>query len=267
MVRRTARTADRHVLYELSVQEPEADLDFAERFYRKMRGKRPTLLREDFCGTAAISCEWVRRRRSNLALGVDLDPKVLAWGRKHNLAALSESAAERVRLVEADVLDVQRPKADMTLAMNFSYWIFKTRPELLRYLRSAYKALKRDGVMVLDAFGGSDAQVILEEKTKIDGRGFTYVWDQAKFNPINNDLTCYIHFDFPDGTRMRRAFTYHWRLWSLTEVCEALREVGFRTADVYWEGEDEDGEGDSIFRLRKRAENTEGWIAYIVAAK
>ncbi len=262
----TARTVDKHRLYELSVQEPGADLDFAERQYRRRRGTPPRLVREDFCGTAALSCKWVRRRRANRALGVDLDPNVLAWGRRHNLAPLGE-AAERVTLVEANVLDVQAPKADMTLAMNFSYWVFKTRPELVRYLRSAYRGLKPDGVMVLDAFGGSDSQVVLEEKRRVAGQAFTYVWDQAKFNPITNEITCHIHFEFPDGSRMPRAFTYHWRLWSLTEVCEALRETGFRTADVYWEGEGQDGEGDGVFRRTTRAENCPGWIAYIVAAK
>ena len=266
MAKLTARNADRHVLYELSVQEPGADLDFAERMYKKIRGKSPTLLREDFCGTAALSCEWARRRRRNVALGVDLDPEVLEWGRRHHLKRLG-AAAERVTLVEADVLEVQRPKADLTLAMNFSYWVFKTRPELLRYVRSACRSLKPDGVMVLDAFGGSDSQLILQEKKRVKGRGFTYVWDHAAFNPMTNEITCHIHFEFANGRRMRRAFTYHWRLWSLVEVCEALHEVGFKTADVYWEGDGEDGTGDGVFRHRRRAENSRSWIAYIVAAK
>ena len=264
---RRAKTADKHVLYELSVQEPESDLDFAERIYAKHRGKRPTLLREDFCGTAVLSSEWVKRRVTNRALGVDLDNNVLNWGRRHHVSRLSRDAAARLQLVRADVLQVGTPKADVTLAMNFSYWVFKTRLELLNYFRSAYRALKPDGVFVLDAFGGSDSQVVLEEKTEYEDEGFTYVWDQAAFNPISDEITCHIHFEFPDGSEMRRAFTYHWRLWSLAEVCEALRDAGFKTADVYWEGDGEDGEGDGIFRRRKRAENSEGWIAYIVAAK
>jgi SAM-dependent methyltransferase len=265
--RRTARAADRHVLYELSVQEPGADLDFAERIYTRTRGKRPLLLREDFCGTAVLSCQWVTRRRANRALGVDLDPAVLAWGRRHHVARLGPDAASRLTLVEANVLDVQQPRADVTLAMNFSYWVFKTRPELLRYFRAAYRALKTDGVIVLDAFGGSESQVVLEEKTEYEDKGFTYVWDQADFNPINDEITCRIHFEFPDGTELRNAFTYHWRLWSLAEVCEALRDAGFRTADVYWEGDGDNGEGDGVFRLRRRAENSEGWIAYVVGVK
>ena len=50
-------------------------------------------------------------------------------------------------------------------------------------------------------------------------------------------------------------------------VREALREVGFKSADVYWEGDGDDGDGDGVFRVRKRAENCPGWIAYVVAAK
>lgn len=267
MIQRSARTSDRHVLYELSVQEPEADLDLAERVYRKHRGAAPRLLREDFCGTAVLSCEWAKRSAANYAIGVDLDPGVLEWGKRHHVAALDPSVAERVTLVEANVLDVQRPKADLTLAMNFSYWVFKTRAELLGYLGSASRALKPDGVLVLDAFGGSDAQVVIEEKTERPDDGFTYVWDQAAFDPITNDITCYIHFEFPDGTELRRAFGYHWRLWSLREICEALLDVGFTTADVYWEGDGPGGNGNGIFRRRRRAENTAGWIAYVVAVK
>lgn len=264
---RTARTADKHVLYELSVQEPKSDLDFAERVYAKHRGKRPTLMREDFCGTGVMSCEWVKRSARNRALGVDLDGNVLTWGRRHHVSRLSPEAAARVRFAQANVLDVSTPKADVTLATNFSYWVFKTRHELLGYFRSAFRALKPDGVLVLDAFGGSDGQIELEERTENNGQGFTYVWDQAAFNPITNEITCHIHFEFPDGTALRRAFTYHWRMWSPVELCEALREAGFKWADVYWEGDGEDDEGDGIFRLRKRAENCPGWIAYVAAAK
>ena len=39
----------------------------------------------------------------------------------------------------------------------------------------------RDGVFFLDAFGGPDASDLTKEKTKLDG--FTYVWEQAEFEP------------------------------------------------------------------------------------
>jgi hypothetical protein len=36
---------------------------------------------------------------------------------------------------------------------------------------------------------------------------------------------------------------------------------------VYWEDEDEDGEGTGVYRARKRAPNSGAWVAYIVAEK
>ncbi|MCA9297734.1 MAG: hypothetical protein KDA28_01630, partial [Phycisphaerales bacterium] len=58
----TAKTADRHILYQESVQNVEAEIDFVDEQFRKRRGRHARRLREDFCGTANTSCEWVRRR-------------------------------------------------------------------------------------------------------------------------------------------------------------------------------------------------------------
>ena len=76
---------------------------------------------------------------------------------------------------------------------------------------------------MLDAFGGYEAHQELEEKTEY--KTFTYCWDQSKFNPISNELTCYIHFEFKDGSSIKKAFEYNWRLWSLPEIRECLLEV------------------------------------------
>src|SRR5512145_471884 len=55
----TARTADRHVLYQESVQSPEADARFFTRYFKKLAGRPLRFLREDFCGTALLCCEFV----------------------------------------------------------------------------------------------------------------------------------------------------------------------------------------------------------------
>jgi hypothetical protein len=79
---------------------------------------------------------------------------------------------------------------------------------------------------------------------------------------------CYIHFDRLKSKRMERAFTYDWRLWTITELREALAETGFDAAEVYWEGtEEKTGEGDGEFTLQESAENTASWIAYVVGVK
>ena len=77
-----AYQADRHLYYERAVQCVESEIDMVDDTYHTLRGKRATLLREDFCGTGNTSCEWVRRRETNRAVGFDLNQEVLDWGGK-----------------------------------------------------------------------------------------------------------------------------------------------------------------------------------------
>jgi hypothetical protein len=264
-----AEKADRQRCYELSVQCAEAEVDFIDRNYRLLRGHDARLLREDFCGTASLCCEWVRRRKTNRAIGVDIDPEVLDWGRDHNLAALSTQAKQRVSLLQENVLAADGTRPDIVAAMNFSYWLLKERRSVKRYFERVRAALKDDGVFFLDAYGGYDSYRVITEERAIEGEGvnFTYIWEQEKYDPITGHLVCHIHFAFPDGSRMDRAFSYDWRLWSLPEIRELLGEVGFRRVICYWQGWDADGNPDGVFRPAEEGEPDAGWIAYLTAEK
>ncbi len=87
------------------------------------------------------------------------------------------------------------------------------------------------------------------------------------YRPVTGDLTCHIHFRFPDRSRIDKAFTYDWRLWTLPELRELLDEAGFRTVTVFWEGDDGDGGGNGEFTPDPAGEADAGWIAYLVAEK
>jgi len=263
-----AEKADRHVLYQLSVQNVESEIDFVDATYKKLRGKKAKVLREDFCGTGNTSCEWVRRRASNRAYGVDIDAATLAWGRENNVADLEDDGFERIELVEGDVMTAETEKADCLLAMNFSYWLFMTRDLMLAYFKRVRENLAEDGVFFLDCYGGYDAFREYQEKRKVEGEEFTYVWDQYDYDPISGHMQCYIHFAFPDGSKLDRAFEYRWRLWTLPELRELLEEAGFSRVGVYWEQTDEDsGEGNGEFERAKRGDADAGWISYIVAER
>jgi SAM-dependent methyltransferase len=263
---RTAANSDRHELYELAVQEVVSECDFIDRVWRSLRGRVASTLREDFCGTAKACTEWARRRRGNRAIGVDLNDAVIRWGEARHRADLPEGVAERITVLRANVLEVDTPGIDCIAAMNFSYFIFKDRATLVRYFKKVHDSLADDGLLFCDAYGGSQAHEEQEEERHLDG--FTYVWDQHHYNPINGDVVNYIHFRFPDGSEMKRAFSYHWRLWSLPEIQDAMREAGFAKTTVYWEGTDERiGGGNGIFRPSTKGEACPGWIAYIVAEK
>ncbi|MBS0196136.1 MAG: class I SAM-dependent methyltransferase [Planctomycetes bacterium] len=259
----TARTADKHRLYEWAVQCPEADLDFADRVFRRTRGRLPSRLREDFCGTAATASEWVARRKTNTAVGVDLSAPTLAWGKANHVSRLPADAANRLSLLCRNVLSPgrQAKEMDMIFAMNFSYFVFKERDLLLRYLDSVRRSLNKQGMFVLDHYGGYEAMMVQQERRR--QKGFTYVWDQAAYNPINGDKLCHIHFEFRDGSEMKRAFKYDWRLWTLPELQDAMREVGFRNVTVYWEGDDHKGGGNGVFRAQKVGDPCASYICYV----
>lgn len=263
----TARNVDRYDLYLKSVQAPDHEVKFFRRAYKRVFGRPPFVLREDFCGTAAVCCEWVKNRPKHRAIGVDIDPEPLAWGKQHNLRKLKLADQQRVTLLQEDVRRVRGPKADIIAAENFSYCFFKTRKALGNYFKIARRNLADQGIIILDLMGGPE---VLEEDEQDTRRmdGFTYVWDQHRFDPITHHCSFYIHFHFNDGTKMRRAFEYHWRLWTIPEVTELLYEYGFKDVQVYWEDTDsKTGEGNEVYRIRKSAHTESTYIVYIVGIK
>ena len=264
--RTLAQKADRHELYEQAVQAPDVDAEFARDAYRKQFDRSATRLREDFCGTAAIACEWVKLDAENRAWGVDLDAGTLRWGREHNREPLKKGQRKRVQLIEGDVRTVDTPPVDIVMAQNFSYFLFEDRATLVSYFRAARERLDEKGLLILDCYGGPEAVRESIEETEYDD--FTYCWDQDAFDPITRRARCFIHFEFPDGSRMERAFTYEWRMWTIPELREALTDAGFAATSVWWEGTDpESGDGDGVYEPRESAEADEAWVAYIVAVK
>lgn len=264
----TARTADRYRLYLDAVQDPPTEVARLSRLYHRLRRRHARTLREDFCGTAGICCDWARSRAERTAVGVDIDPEPLAWGARHNLSGLTDGQRARVRLVRGSVLSsriARLGRFDVICALNFSYWVFRRREIMLRYFQRCRRALAPGGLLVLDFFGGSEVLTELRERTR--NRGFTYVWDQADYDPVSGDWTAHIHFEFRDGTVLRRAFTYHWRLWTIPELRDLLAEAGFRRVRVMLEGDAAGGGGDGVFRERRRGQADRSFIAYLAAER
>ncbi len=261
-----AENSDRHELYEKSVQEPQAECNLIDQVWSEQRNRKCRSIREDFCGTAAVCMEWVKRRKRNTAVGVDLDAEVLDWGRGRMPKRLNADQRKRIRLIQDNVLKVETEPVDSILAMNFSYFIFQKREQMVAYFKRVYDALADDGLLLLDAYGGSESFTEMEEPRDMDG--FTYIWDQHSYNPVTGAVVNYIHFEFPDGSEWRKAFTYKWRLWTLPEIRELLREAGFKKIAVYWEGTDEETEeGNGEWSVTTRGEACEGWVAYLAGIK
>lgn len=257
---------DKYHYYLKSVQSPKDDVEFYEKAYHHFNaGKIPVSLREDFCAAFANSCAWVEMDDVKHAFALDIDPEPLDYGRDNYMAKLTADEQERMHVKEMDVLADDAPEADIIAATNFSYFFFKKRQELLHYLTQCHKKLNKGGVMIMDIFGGSDCYEANEHETEYDD--YSYFWDQNELNPITNEVTFAIHFKRKGEKKRVNVFTYDWRFWSIAEVRDILEEAGFSQSVVYWEGTDEDGEGNGEFEISTSGEECESWIAYIVGKK
>lgn len=255
---------DKYDLYRKSVQEPAEDARHFRQLHRELTGRAPKRLREDFCGTFGVCCEWVKLGPDYTAQGLDLSEEALDYGRRHYLSKLTPGQRARVAPTLCDVLEPVGPAPDLILAQNFSYFIFKERATLVRYFAKCRESLRRGGVLALDAFGGADALVRNRESTKY--RGHVFYWEQYDFDPVTHDMPCAIHFKLKGRRKVKDVFTYDWRLWSLPEIRDALADAGFRKSHVYWEGDD-GKEGNGVFTRVDKGAVEPVWIAMILAEK
>lgn len=240
---------DRFDLYELCVQSPR----HVSAFLRAVHGAGPLLLREDFCGTAAVSRRWIADLRKDgrhpRAVAVDMDARTLA---RAGAEAERAGVADALSLVRADVLDPNAHAADgpadVVFVGNFSIGYIHRRADLVGYLRRSRARLAGGnggwggGVFVCDTYGGASAFKLGGlERTHVGRRGevVKYLWEHAEADPLTSMVTNTISFRlFKDGELVAehpRAFTYRWRLWTIAELREAMAEAGYASSEVYKE--------------------------------
>lgn len=270
-VKTTKTKINRYDYYEASVQTPEEHVKIYDQMYRYARKKEARVLREDFCGTFLISCEWVKSHPNRKAIGLDLDPEPILYGKKNNLSRLSLLQKKRVRVLQQNVLKPTTAQPDIIGVGNFSFNIFKTKPELLAYFKAALKSLHPEGLLALELAGGPGFIKTGREqrtyKTKKLGR-FTYYWDQKKYDPIQAHGLYAIHFKTEQGGWYKDAFVYDWRVWTIPELKEIMLEAGFKKVQVYWEEADATtGEGNGSWVPMESGDNAFSWIAFVVGLK
>ncbi len=97
---------------------------------------------------------------------------------------------------------------------------------------------------------------------------FDYLWEQRDYDAVTARVDCRIHFAFRDGRLLESAFRYDWRLWTLPELVELMREAGFAKAEVWCDEYDADtGQSDGQYRPLKSMPPREDWVAYVVGVK
>lgn len=253
------RPLSKFELYELTVQKPAVLVPLLQAIH----GRDPRVLGEDFCGTAALSREWVRRIKGGRAVGADVDPVPLAHAQSKRpkisggtgappvhrpvlRKATGGTPVPPVRLVEADVLTsapILKHRADVLFVGNFSIGEIHRRRDLVRYFKRSRARLRNGGVFICDTYGGESAfatgavQRLHDGPKRDPGLRIRYTWQQRKADPLTGMVENALHYRTDRaGTieqEMTDAFVYHWRLWSIAELREAMHEAGFATTEVY----------------------------------
>ena len=266
---RSPLARDRRALYEIAVQNVEADVAFIERLGAQGAGRELRTLREDFCGTAALACHWVLQSPAHEAWGVDHDRAALAWAQRHHLTRMRHGAGQ-VALVHGDVRRTLTPRVDVVTAMNFSALAFHDRRALSAYFKAAWRALRPGGLFVLQTLGGPAAASAAVQRRRIaatqgpDGLeipAFTYEWQQTPLAP--GRVACALHFAWRDGTRKRDAFRYEWRLWSVEELAGLLGANGFTGIELWLH----DAMAPHGRRKRRAPARGASWVGELVARR
>lgn len=261
---------DKYKFYEESVQSPEEDVELFANLYRIARnGKEPLVLREDFCGTFRFACEWVKKGPDYTAEALDLDPEPLAYGRKNHYPKLRADQKRRLNVLKKNVISVSKKKADLIVANNFSFYIFKDRKVLLEYFKACQKSLKPGGMLIVEMVGGPGFIEKNTERRTIRLMGkpqFRYIWDQRKFNPVTRDALYSIHFHLLNGKKHNHVFTYDWRIWTMPEVRDVMRDAGFSETCAFWE-KSHRGEATGEFMRTEKGDNDWTWLSYVGAVK
>ncbi|KAL6768098.1 hypothetical protein ACKKBF_B37785 [Auxenochlorella protothecoides x Auxenochlorella symbiontica] len=193
---------------------------------------------------------------------------------------------------------VRSRPCDIVCALNFGVCLLHTRTHLLRYLRHVAAALDqaRGGIFVADLLGGPAAERDLTLPRHNSTTGLGYTWVQSGFDPVTRRMTGTIRLREMDGREARRYnFHYDWRMWTVPDVRELLRQAGFSTTYVWIRpikdasagdggrtsdtsgsqeasgSDSEESEGEADFQPHEdldpeaRQRLQRGWSAYIVA--
>ena len=240
----TTDDALRHLYYEACVQSPK----HAVPLLRAIHGRSPRVLGEDFAGTCALSRHWVETDPQGRAICVDLDEPTLMHHPEH----------DRIERIAGDVrtaTDAECHGCDALFVGNFSIGEIHDRAELVAYLRHARARItKTGGVFACDTYGGETAflpgsvQRHHPHPTE-PGAQIRYTWEQREADPLTGRVLNAMHFRTEKAGMitddLEDAFIYDWRLWSIPELRDAMREAGFATTQVYSQlpdAEDESGE-------------------------
>nr|KAJ3419242.1 hypothetical protein HK105_007214 [Polyrhizophydium stewartii] len=201
---------------------------------------------EDFCGTAVLADAWAGMHATHEAFGIDIDPAVIAHARAQTL---QHAHSARVHVSVGNVLEPTAaygvPPVDLIAALNYGVFYHHRRADLVKYLRRCADALNHGGVLIVDCFGGARVSSVEGRLFKRRFSDFTYFFEQKPMDALSSIVHVHLHFRFDDGSWLKNAFTYEFRVYTIREIREAMLEAGFARTFVWIDVADRASEDDS----------------------
>lgn len=216
----------KHELYETTVQSGRKLVEFFRKEYKLIFLKLPHTFREDFCGTGKLCSEWCKLNFENRAVGLDIDQPTLDYGIKFN------KNFDSMELLNHNVLEPYNQETfDIICSLNYSHYILHKRKDLVKYFNNVYSGLNKNGIYILDFFGGSH---IYETKafTSFKRKDYYQMFGE-QVNILNNVTKCSLRFKIGNKKKFEPLFHYDFRVYTILELREALEEVGFNKFKVY----------------------------------
>ena len=103
---------------------------------------------------------------TTIAIGVDLDSEPLAYGTEHYLSQMSAAQQARVTTYQADVLTTPA-QADIICAVNFSYFYFKARTTMKKYLTRCLETLTSNGILISTVSGAASVTRLTRRRQRM----------------------------------------------------------------------------------------------------
>ncbi|KAK6247355.1 hypothetical protein QUC31_018920 [Theobroma cacao] len=182
------------------------------------------------------------------------------------------TASSNEEFIEAES---EIPARDIVCAFNYSCCCLHKRVELVLYFKHVLEALSRKGgIFVMDLYGGTSSEQSLRLQRRFPN--FTYTLEQAEFDIIERKTRISLHFHLQkQQKKLRHAFSYSWRLWSLPEIKDCLEEAGFQSVHFWLRKMPDTSEirctegfgigRDVKYEEVKSFQQEDAWNAYIVA--
>eukprot|EP00884_Botryococcus_braunii_P017267 jgi/Botrbrau1/4223/Bobra.0044s0020.1 len=178
------------------------------------------------------------RNTCSADFGDHVEPMIEHYCQASQTVEGSEGEHAEAVSAEADLPGVHLLAAkpcDVVCALNYCICLLHTVHDLRHYLKKARAAIGTGGgIFVADLLGGSSAEASTNVVRRNQVTGAEYQWEQTGFDPVTRRLHAYLSLRHRTSRRtVRRAFHYHWRLWTLPEVRDLLLSAGFADVKVW----------------------------------